>query len=136
MTALTASRNTPRRENAGVESHPAKATVKIFAGALVCLDAAGWAQPGAVAATLTAIGRAEHDVDNTAGANGDKNVRVRRGVMRFANSASGDLITRADIGKPAYVVDDQTVAKTSGGAARSVAGTIRDVDAQGVWVLF
>jgi hypothetical protein len=63
-------------------------------------------------------------------------VRIRRGVLSFANSAAGDLITRADIGKSAYVVDDQTVAKTSGSATRSIAGIIRDVDAQGVWVQF
>jgi hypothetical protein len=61
-------------------------------------------------------------------------VRIRRGVLQFANSASTDLVTRADIGKSAYMVDDQTVAKTSGSNTRSVAGIIRDVDAQGVWV--
>jgi hypothetical protein len=34
------------------------------------------------------------------------------------------------------VVDDQTVAKTNGSSSRSVAGIIRDVDADGVWVEF
>ena len=34
----------------------------------------------------------------------------------------------------AYIVDDQTVAKTNGSSTRSAAGTIVDVDAQGVWV--
>ncbi|KAK0329991.1 hypothetical protein LTR94_034588, partial [Friedmanniomyces endolithicus] len=62
------------------------------------------------------------------------NGRVKKGQFRWANSAAADAITRAEIGDPAYIVDDQTVAKTNGGATRSVAGTIRDVDAQGVWV--
>lgn len=135
MTALTAGRATPRRENPDTESHPVLAATGIFQGSLVCLTAAGWAVPGAASTTLTAIGRAEHTADNSTGGSGDIKVRVRRGVLQFANSAAADLVTRADIGKPAFVVDDQTVAKTNGGGTRSQAGIIRDVDAQGVWVL-
>lgn len=130
--ALAAPRNTPRREP-GVESHPVKGATKIYAGGLVCLDASGWAVPGAAATTLIAVGRAEETVDNT-GANGAKNVETRRGTFQFKNSTSGDLITRAEIGDNCYVVDDETVAKTDGSSARSIAGKIRDVDAQGVWV--
>ena len=136
MAALTAGRSTPLREVQAVESHPVAAGVKIFAGALVCLNAAGFATPGVTATTVKALGRAEATIDNTTGANGDLNIRIRRGVFRFANSAAGDLIARADVLGTAYIVDDQTVAKTNGGGTRSVAGTIRDVDAQGVWVLF
>ena len=132
MTALTTDRNTPRRENNDVEGHPVKGGVTIFAGALVMLDAAGWAMPGITGAGLVTIGRADERV--AAVANGDANVRTRRGTFRFANSGGGDAITRAEIGDPAYVVDDQTVAKTSNSGARSAAGVIRDVDAQGVWV--
>lgn len=47
-----------------------------------------------------------------------------------------DAIALADIGSDCYIVDDQTVAKTSGSATRSVAGKIFDVDAAGVWVNF
>ncbi len=133
MVALTADRNTPQRTGL-IEDHPVKAATKIFAGSLVCLDANGWAVPGSASTTLTARGRAEAFVDNTAGANGAVVITIHRGRYRWANSAAGDLITRADIGKSAFIVDDQTVAKTNGGATRSVAGTIRDVDAQGVWV--
>lgn len=133
MVALTADRNTPQRTGT-TEDHPVKGATRIFAGSLVCLDASGRAVPGATATTLTARGRAEQNVDNSAGADGAATVTIHRGRFRWANSASGDLITRADIGKSAYVVDDQTVAKTNGANTRSVAGTIRDVDAQGVWV--
>lgn len=133
MVALIADRPTPMRQG-DEESHPIKAATKVFAGGLVCLDANGWAAPGSSAVGLIARGRAERFVDNSTGANGDKSIRVRRGTFRWANSAAADAITRAEIGDPAYVVDDQTVAKTSGGATRSIAGTIRDVDAQGVWV--
>ena len=58
------------------------------------------------------------------------------GVFRYANSAAGDLIATADIGTVCYIVDDQTVAKTSATATRSPAGIVEDVDANGVWVRF
>lgn len=133
MVALTAGRNTPARYD-GIEHHPVKGGVTIYAGAQVVLDAAGWAMPGQPGVGLIAVGRAEHAA--TAATNGERNVRVRRGCFQFANSASADAITRAEIGDPAYVVDDQTVAKTNGSGTRSQAGIIRDVDAQGVWVQF
>jgi hypothetical protein len=133
MAALTNARTTPQRESRTFARKVA-GTKKIFEGALVCLNATGFATPGAVATTLIADGIALSTVDNTAGADGDLTVETRKGTFRFANSAAGDAITQADIGKTAYVVDDQTVAKTNGTNTRSAAGTIMDVDAVGVWV--
>lgn len=130
--ALSAARNTPHRKR-GVQNHPIKAATTVYGGGLTCLDASGWAVPGSVATTLKCIGRAEETVVNS-GANGDKTVDIRQGVFQFKNSAAGDLIARADIGATCYIVDDETVAKTNGTNTRSAAGTIRDVDAQGVWV--
>ncbi|PZO81610.1 MAG: hypothetical protein DI629_03475 [Mesorhizobium amorphae] len=133
MVALAKARNTPSRLNA-VSEVPVKAGARIFQGALVAIGADGFAVPMSTATTLKGIGRAEAAADNTAGANGAISVRVDRGVFRWANSASADLITRADITNPCYGVDDQTVAKTTGSNTRSIAGTIYDVDDQGVWV--
>lgn len=134
MAALASDRNTPRR--AAVEfSFPAGANKKIYAGSLVVLNA-GNAEAGSTATGLTAVGVAERFVDNTGGGAGAQRVPVRRGLYRFANSASADLITLSDVGSSAYIVDDQTVAKTSGSNTRSVAGPIRDVDADGVWIEF
>ncbi|EMO3657021.1 TPA: hypothetical protein ACUL4Z_000828 [Pseudomonas aeruginosa] len=133
MPALTKDRNTVRRD--GVHfSDPVAAATRIFAGSLVCLDASGNAVPGSTATTLKARGLAQEQVDNSAGAAGDLRIETRRGVFLFANSAAADEITRADIGATAYIVDDQTVAKTDGTSTRSAAGTIRDVDSYGVWV--
>lgn len=133
MAALTADRTTPDRKGELLEL-PAAAAKKFFAGALAALDAAGRATPGAVATTLKGLGRVEAYADNSAGAAGAITVKIRMGCFRWNNSAAGDAITTADIGANAYIVDDQTVAKTDGTATRSVAGTIVDVDAQGVWV--
>ncbi|MFH0299814.1 hypothetical protein AAFX91_21785 [Bradyrhizobium sp. 31Argb] len=131
MTALAADRMTPRRAATDVYHYDVKGAAKIYAGALTVLNA-GYAAPGSVATGLVAVGRAEHYADNSAGTNGDIKVKVRAGIFRFANSAAADQITRAEIGANCYVVDDQTVAKTDGSAARSVAGKVVDVD--GVWV--
>lgn len=131
--ALSKDRNTKRRDGVSFND-PLAASTRIFAGALVCLNAAGNAVPGATSTTLKARGVAQEYVDNSAGAAGDQRVATRRGVFNFANSASADEITRADIGVNAYIVDDQTVAKTSATNTRSVAGVIRDVDSDGVWV--
>ena len=131
--ALTADRNTKRRDGV-LYSDPVAAATRIFAGSIVCLDASGNAVPGSTATTLTARGVAQEQVDNRDGAAGDLRVETRRGVFPFANSASTDEITRADIGNSAYIVDDETVAKTDGTSTRSVAGVIRDVDDSGVWV--
>ncbi|MEO6361433.1 MAG: hypothetical protein ABIO43_12810 [Sphingomicrobium sp.] len=133
MAAATADRNTTERAG-DVFSDPVKAATKIYAGTILCLDAAGNAQPGATALGLIVRGRAEEQVDNSAGIAGALSITSHRGVFPFANSAAGDAITRAEIGDDCYIVDDSTVAKTSGGATRSVAGKIIDVDAAGVWV--
>jgi hypothetical protein len=73
-------------------------------------------------------------MDNSAGANGAVNVEYRTGSFLFANSAAGDLITIAEIGKVCFIADDQTVAKTDGTATRSRAGIVEAVEATGVGV--
>jgi hypothetical protein len=133
MTALTKDRNTP--EAAGdIEEYPVLAATTCYAGGLAVLDSSGWVKPGVTASGLIAVGRFEARADNSDGANGAINARVKKGVFRFANSAGGDEITKAEIGDNCYIVDDQTVAKTSDTGARSIAGRIEQVDSQGVWV--
>lgn len=135
MVAATAERAGAARDNRNFND-PVEAAAKIFAGTIVCLNAAGNAVKGSTALNLKAIGRARTSADNTNGAAGAIVVESETGTFHFANSAAGDLIARADITADCYIVDDQTVAKTSGGATRSIAGKIADVDAQGVWVRF
>ena len=61
-------------------------------------------------------------------------VAVERGIFRWSNSAAADEITTVSIGDACFIVDDQTVAKTSNGGTRSAAGLVVDVDDAGVWV--
>lgn len=133
MTALTAERNTQRREGK-LRNYPMAANAKILAGALAMLNATGYATKGATATGQVCAGRAEETVDNTGGADGAKTINVIPGEFKFANSAAGDAITIAEIGDNCYIVDDQTVAKTDGAGTRSVAGKITGVESDGVWV--
>lgn len=133
MVALTADRNTP--EASGVERIGLLgAAQSIFMGSILMRNASGHLIKGAVAAGSFGVGRAEdRGTSITAGVTSQ---RYRPGVHRFANATAGDLIVTADIGAACYVLDDQTVAKTNGGATRSPAGIIDNVDATGVWVRF
>lgn len=135
MTAITGVRAATAWRDAK-QFHRKMAAVKIWAGTIVMLNASGYATSGATATGQIADGVAMDTVDNSAGSAGDLSLPVEKGCFRFANSASSDAITIAEIGDNCYIVDNQTVAKTDGSATRSVAGKIMDVDAEGVWVLF
>lgn len=132
MAALTQDRNTPWR--AGDEYvDPVAASTTIYAGALVVLDASGNAAPGSTATGLTARGVAQDQVDNGSGAAGDEVIETEAGEHRFDNDGT-DTCVRTDIGGTAYIVDDHTVANTDGTSTRSSAGTITQIDDDGVWV--
>ncbi|CAH8721341.1 hypothetical protein WDD9_006563 [Paenibacillus melissococcoides] len=111
-----------RRKNA---CHSVKGGVKIFDGSFVAIDANGLAVPGAKATNLIAAGRAEEYIDNSLGADGDATIRVRRGVFKWNNAATG-AVTAKDMLKSCYFVDDETVTATATGS--SVAGKVIGID--------
>ena len=121
MAKLTDVRDTPEIANgAKVIAVPVKGGTTIYQGALVALDASGYAIPGKKAESLTAVGRAEETVTNT-GADGELVIRVARGVFVFDNTATAaNKITAAHVLKPCYMEDDHTVTALATGA--SVAG--------------
>lgn len=136
MAQATAHRDTIKRPG-NQASFPMAAAALIYGGTIACLNASGLAVRGSTSTTLKAVGVAEATFDNSAGAASALNVNVERdGIYRFNNSAAGDQITLADVGNDCFIVDDNTVAKTNGTSTRSVAGVVRDVDAQGVWISF
>lgn len=102
--ALAQDRATSYRD--GVERpYPVATGVKIYAGSLVCINASGYAAPGANTANFKFVGVAQQQVDNTLGANGAKTVRVKRTGEHLFKATS---IAQADVGKIMYLVDDQT----------------------------
>ncbi len=129
MTALQAPRDTPAYDPlSSLRSYPVDALAVIYEGGIVCLDATGYAVPGATATTLITVGRALASVTGGA-ADGDVSVPVSVGIFRYVNGSS---IAQVDVGGLAYVVDDQTVSTNASG--KSIAGPIEAVDSQGVWV--
>jgi hypothetical protein len=125
MCALSANRDT--REIVGaLVSLTVKAAKTIYAGALVAVDATGYAVPASDTAGLKVLGRAEH------GAAAGETVLVKRGTFLFGNK-SGDLLTSARIGGYCYVTDDETVQHTANSNA-VIAGVVRGVVTDGVYV--
>ncbi len=134
MTAATADRNTEMRD-AELVAVPVAGGQLVRIGVIVTINPNGYALEGKTEADLTYFGRSEQYVDNTAGADGAVTVRVRRGkAFKWANAAD-DQVTQASLGKPCFIEDNQTVAKTNGGNTRAQAGIVLGIDATGVWVL-
>lgn len=147
MTALADDRVTdfagrqPMRGSYGV-----KANVQIFKDSLVCLDSAGRAMPGGTIASgaLFAVGKSSAKYDNRtvsqafvplSGLADACQVQVEFGIFGWTNSAGADAIAAANVGQVCYVVDDQTVALTSAGGTRPVAGIITEYRDSQVFVL-
>lgn len=138
MAALTQERNTdffgvtPARRTL-----PMKAAAKCLKGGMVGIDNAGNAMAAGLLAggTVRVVGVAAATADNTNGAAGAMKVEAKVGVFRFANQG-GDLVTAADVGTDCYVVDDQTVAKTSATNTRAVAGKVQMVESDGTVRVF
>ncbi len=117
MADLTAARD-DERQNGELIAVPL-AAVKVFKGALLTFNSAGYADVGDASEPLAGV--AIETVDNSAGAAGDKTVRVwRTGVFTFAGSG----FTQADVGKQVQVSDDQTVVLNSAGSGKVQIGRI------------
>lgn len=106
MSNLTADRDALRQD--GVLISMPLAAVKVFKGSLLANNASGYVTKAADTANFTLAGIAYEQVDNNAGAAGDKSVRVeRKGVFELNFSGRA---TQATVGLPVYMVDDNTVA--------------------------
>jgi len=115
-------------------THPIAANTLILKGTQVGLDAAGRVLPAGLLSSgvLFAIGKASSTIDNRTGsalggAAGAADVEVEYGVHGWLSAASADEITIADIGKKVFMLDNQTVALTSGDNARGPAGVVSEV---------
>ena len=106
MTATTTSREAKRKDGE-VISYP-MAAVKIPKGALVNINAAGFATNSTDAASETFAGVAYETVDNSAGNAGDLAIRVQTtGTFVFVDGGGNGAQT--DVGIAFHVSDNQTV---------------------------
>ena len=130
MAAQTEARECQTRNGRAI-SLPVKAATIIYAGALVAINADGNALPAADTAGLTVVGVATESVDNSAGAAGDLDIEVKTGMVVAMNGT----LTAEDIGRTAWVRDDNTVGALSETTNAVRAGQVFDADGTTVWVM-
>ncbi len=97
----------------------------IYKGTLVSqLTGTGMAVAYSTASSGIAVGVAQHDSLNSAGADGATRVRVETNrIFAFDNGAGGDAFSEASlIGALVYASDDHTVADNSNSVARQPVG--------------
>lgn len=119
------------------------ANTRVFKGALVAINSSGLALPGTTKAggAVRTVGFASHTVDNRngsalGGTAGAAKVEVEYGVIGCKSGTSSDAITVAHVGRPVFVIDDETVGLTDGGAgARIPAGVVTEVRDGTVYVM-
>lgn len=105
----------------------------IYGGSLVCVNAAGYALPGADTAGLIFMGVATQQVDNSSGAVGALSVPVRRrGLIKMKLATA---ITIANVGDNVFLVDDESVDLTANVTNKIFCGIIAAyIDTTHAWI--
>lgn len=93
---------------------PLAASTKIPAGALVALNASGYAVNASDTANLKVVGVAQETVDNSAGSAGDKTIPVRDGPHSGYVNDGSNACTIAHVGRTVYIKDNQTIQSATG----------------------
>ena len=129
-TAATVSQTIPQRD--GKSFGFTAAATKLLQGVLWARNGSGYIVNASDATGLKIVGVGAEEVDNSAGSAGDLACTAQRGVFKFAND-SGTPVTEASVNSVCYVLDNVTVSG-SGGSYNIIAGLVRKVDTDGVWV--
>jgi hypothetical protein len=131
---MTLSADTKNEYRVGVDlALPVDDGDTIYAGALVCVNADGYAVAGADAAGLLFMGVAREHADNSAGQDGDITVLVRRrGLFKMLLATE---ITIANVGDSVYIADDSSVDVVGNTTHDIFAGIIAEyIDTTHAWV--
>ncbi len=124
MTALTDNRQTKTQDGTEL-AIPVAASTTIYKGSLVCYNSGGYAVAGVSTADYKFAGVCIEKADNSAGSNGDINVRVRPyGLFSFAKTGT---VTQANGGDEVKISDDQTVALSVPYATTALTGANNDL---------
>lgn len=124
---------------------PIADNVHIYEGALVQVNASGYATPAGVASAVdtsayVTVGRAYREYDNTVTGHtpGALTTEIEQGCFSWDNLGT-DLVVQGDVGHNCYAYDDHTVAHTNTSSHYAVAGkvlaifTVPELGSQ-VWV--
>lgn len=138
MTALAQDRNTMRKFEERILADDAliAANTTVWNGSLTANNAAGALIPASDTAGITVVGVAQRRMVNATGAAAKvvPPAKVAAGVYKFATTG-GNALTAVDVGKNAYVLDDQTVVRAAGTVNSIIAGTVESIDPDGgIWV--
>lgn len=143
MTALAAPRATTTLENGASywRTFGVAADEVIYPGAIVAINDAGYLEEGTTATDLRCVGIAVPKreqmtagvVNATGLANGAAICEVQGCIALMANGSTS--ITLADVGNDCYILDDQTVVRTSGAVAGTSQVTRGDVAFNGTDVV-
>lgn len=133
MTALAADKQNPQRRDGNALGFPVAASACVYAGALACVNAAGYALAGSDTAALIFEGVADEQKDNSAGSNGDLTVTLlRRGLFKCILDT---VITQANVGDNVFLVDDQSVDLTGNVSHGIYCGVIAGyIDTTHAWI--
>jgi hypothetical protein len=110
MTALTANYDAERKDGLLI-CYPVRATTTVYKNAIVCADADGYLSPGDDASGYVFLGIAYEKGENSAGSDGDLDVRTWKGGTYVL--ATNFTATQEDVGSEVYIIDDNTVGLTS-----------------------
>lgn len=137
MTALNGDRPLLKRHY-GDRNFPVAGNVVLWENAMVGLTVpGGLLRPAGPNPTDVIVGVVRRRYDNRGGAPNAISAEIESDSVRaMFNSAGSDAITLADIGKPCFAVDDQTVSLTDQGGTLPQAGIIHQVTELGIWVRF
>jgi len=126
--ALTSNRDVDHYVDQELRTLAVAAGARVFKGAFLGLSSGGFARP--LQAGDPFAGLAYEEMDNSAGADGDRTVRVYT-VGDFAHALSGAAAT--DVGRPVFASADDTLTFTAAG--NSFVGIVQDVIAAGAIIL-
>lgn len=133
MAAATQDLSIPQRSTSvssrSSYGYPLKGGVRVFKRTIVGITAAKVAVPAGTTGCVALIGLADRNVDNREGLDGDRLVKLDKGVFLMPFPAA----TPADIGATVFALDDQTLQLTNANGALRL-GTIEAIDAEGVWI--
>lgn len=109
---------------------PALAGAVFHGGSVVMTNAAGYNLVGA-----TATGQFVRGICTTPktarSPNGTDEVGWEEGDFEMESGTAGDALTFANVGDDVYLIDDNTVGATDGGATRSLAGELVAISPNG-----
>lgn len=133
MAALAKERDTPSKHKDYVSEVQVKASTTVWSGGLVSREVGtNKAKPATDTANEQVLGRAGKTVVQTASST--DRVPIDTGIYAYATTG-GSALDGTDVGKLAYVLDDQTVVRAAGTVNSVIAGRVVEYEsASKVWI--